>query len=92
MNFLTLTLDFTFNLFFVLNHIQNAIGVYCYIIMPFELKKAGATYHCARSTIFCDHLRKIMECYVDDIAVKSRSKGNHLNDLRTVFDIMRAHH
>ena len=50
-----------------------------------------ATYQHAMSTIFYDHLRKMMECYVDDIAVKSRSKGNHLNDLRTVFDIMRAH-
>ena len=32
----------------------------------------------------------MVECYVDDIAVKSRSKSNHLGDLRTVFDIMRA--
>ena len=33
----------------------------------------------------------MVECYVDDIAVKSRSRGNHLDNLRTVFDIMRAH-
>jgi len=33
----------------------------------------------------------MVECYVDDIAVKSHSKSNHLGDLRTVFDIMRAH-
>jgi len=32
-----------------------------------------------------------MECYVDDIAVKSRSKSNHLNDLRTMFNITQAH-
>ena len=34
---------------------------------------------------------KIIECYVDDIIVKSRNKGNHLADLRRVFNIMRAH-
>ena len=32
-----------------------------------------------------------MECYVDDIAVKSRTKGDHIADLKVVFDIMRAH-
>jgi len=32
-----------------------------------------------------------MECYVDDIAVKSHNKNNHLHDLKIVFDIMRAH-
>jgi len=43
------------------------------------------------STIFCDHLRKIVECYDDDIADKIRSKSNHLSDLRIMYDIMRAH-
>ena len=32
-----------------------------------------------------------MECYVDDIAVKSHAKGDHIADLKVVFDIMRAH-
>jgi len=31
---------------------------------------------------------KIIECYVDDIAVKCRSKNDHLADLKKVFDIM----
>ena len=32
-----------------------------------------------------------MECYVDDIAVKNCAKGDYIADLKTVFDIMRAH-
>jgi len=32
----------------------------------------------------------MVECYVEDITVKSRSRSNHLDDLKTVFDIMRA--
>jgi len=43
------------------------------------------------STIFRDHLRKIVECYIDDITVKRRSKSSHLDDLRTVFNIIQAH-
>ena len=32
-----------------------------------------------------------MEYYVDDIAIKSRDKNNHLHDLRTMFDLMRVY-
>jgi len=67
------------------------LGVYCYTVMPFGLKNVGATYHRAMNTIFHEHIRKIVECYVDDIIVKSRDKGNHIADLKTVFDIMRVH-
>jgi len=41
--------------------------------------------------IFHEHMLKIVECYVNDIAVKSRTKGNHIADLKTVFKIMRVH-
>ena len=43
------------------------------------------------NTIFHEHIRKTVECYVDDIAVKSRDKGDHLADLKRVFNIMQAH-
>jgi len=43
------------------------------------------------NAIFHEHIRKTIECYVDDISVKSRYKGDHLADLKRVFDIMRAH-
>ena len=32
-----------------------------------------------------------MECYVDDITIKSRDKNNYLHDLRTMFDLMLVH-
>ena len=43
------------------------------------------------NAIFHEHLRKKIECYVDDIAVKSQHKGDHITDLKTMFDIMRVH-
>jgi len=67
------------------------LGVYCYTDMSFGLKNAGATYQSAMNAIFHKHVRKIVEYYVDDIAVKSHAKGDHIADLKTVFDIMRAH-
>jgi len=43
------------------------------------------------NAIFRDHLQNTVECYVDDIAIKSHDKSNHLYDLRMMFDLMRAH-
>ncbi|XP_070057701.1 uncharacterized protein [Nicotiana tomentosiformis] len=61
-------------------------GIYCYRVMPFGLKNAGATYQRAMQNIFDDLLHKNVECYVDDLVVKSRKRGDHLKDLRMVFD------
>jgi len=70
---------------------RTPLRVYCYTVMPFRLKNAGATSQRAMNVIFYEHIRKTVECYVDDIAVKSCAKGNHIADLKTVFDIMRAY-
>jgi len=51
----------------------------------------GATCQRAMNVIFHKHIRKTVECYVDDIAVKSGTKGDHIADLKSVFDIMQAH-
>ena len=67
---------------------RTLLGVYCYIVMPFDLKNAGVTYQRAMNTILYEHIRKTVECYVDNIEVKSRDKGDHLADLKKVFDIM----
>ena len=47
-------------------------GIYCYKVMPFWLKNAGATYQRAMQRIFDDMLHKNVECYVDDLVVKSK--------------------
>ena len=71
---------------------ENSVNrVYCYTVMLFGLKNAGATYQRAMNAIFHEHICKTMECYIDDIAVKSRVKGDHIADLKTIFDIMQAH-
>jgi len=59
--------------------------------MPFGLKNVGVTYQCAMNAIFHEHIYKTVEWYVNDIVVKSCNKGDHLADLKRVFDIMRAH-
>ena len=53
--------------------------------MPFDLKNAGATYHRAMQTIFGDMLDKIIKCYVDDLVVRSKKRGNRIQDLHLIF-------
>lgn len=72
--------------------VKMPLGIYCYTVMPFGIKNARATYQCATSILFKEHLYKIMERYVDDIVVKIRNKEDHLQNLRTVLNLMRKHH
>ena len=62
--------------------------LYCHAL---QIKEHRAIYQRAMNTIFHEHMRKTVECYVDNITVKSRTKGDHITDLKTVFDIMRVH-
>ncbi|KAA0066967.1 uncharacterized protein E5676_scaffold595G00730 [Cucumis melo var. makuwa] len=66
-------------------------GIYCYKVMPFELKNADATYQRAIQRIFDDMLHKHIECYVDDLVVKSKKKCDHLKDLKLVLDRLRKY-
>uniref|UniRef100_A0A2N9J4N8 Uncharacterized protein n=1 Tax=Fagus sylvatica TaxID=28930 RepID=A0A2N9J4N8_FAGSY len=66
-------------------------GIYCYKVMPFGLKNAGATYQRAMQKIFDDILHKIVQCYVDDLVVKTRKREEHIRDLRIVFNRLRKY-
>ena len=41
-------------------------GTYCYRVMPFRLKNAGATYQRAAITLLHDMMHRDVEVYVDD--------------------------
>jgi len=62
--------------------IQNTVGDILLHGDAFWPENTGAIYQREMSIIFRDHLRKTVECYVNDITVKSRNNGNNLYDLR----------
>ena len=64
-------------------------GLFCYKVMPFSLKNAGATYQRLVNHMFCPQIRRNVEVYVDDMLVKSQDEGEHLNDLQETFDMLR---
>ncbi|GKV49877.1 hypothetical protein SLEP1_g56600 [Rubroshorea leprosula] len=69
----------------------GAVGTFEWVVMPFGLKNAGATYQRAMNAIFYDMIGKFMEIYIDDVVVKSHGEADHLVHLRKAFKRMRQH-
>ena len=60
-------------------------GFYCYNVMPFNLKNAGATYQRMVTKIFRPLISKSMEVFIDDMLVKSKEHPNHTRHLQETF-------
>jgi len=61
-------------------------GNFYYTVMPFGLKNAGATYQRAMQFVLDDLIHHSVECYVDDMVVKSKERKTHQDDLRVIFE------
>ena len=66
-------------------------GLFCYKVMPFGLKNAGATYQRLMNKMFAHQIGRNVQVYVDDMLVKSVREHNHLNDLQETFDTLRSY-
>ena len=66
------------------------VGLYCYRVMPFGLKNAGATFQKMVNKVFASQIGRNMEVYMDDMLVKSSSEEQHLSDLQEAFQTMRT--
>ena len=61
---------------------KTSQGLYCYKVMPFELKNAGATYWRLVNKMFNKKIGRNMEVYVDDMLIKRKEESAHLDDLQ----------
>ncbi|RDY00698.1 Retrovirus-related Pol polyprotein, partial [Mucuna pruriens] len=59
--------------------------------MPFGLKNVGTTYQRAMVTLFHDMMHKEVEVYVDGMIAKSKTPGQHINDLHKLFERLRKY-
>ena len=64
-------------------------GTYCYRVMSFGLKNAGATYQRAVTTLFHDMMHRDVEVYVGNMIVKSQDRPDHLTALERFFERIR---
>ncbi|XP_061351831.1 uncharacterized protein LOC133296787 [Gastrolobium bilobum] len=65
-------------------------GNFCYNVMPFGLKNAGATYQRMMNRIFQGQIGRNLEVYIDDMIVKSLHMSAHITDLKETFEQLRA--
>ncbi|GKV20231.1 hypothetical protein SLEP1_g30388 [Rubroshorea leprosula] len=72
-------------------HCPGAIGMHEWVVMPFGLKNACATYQRAMNAIFHDMIGRFMKIYIDDVVVKSNEVEEHLVHLKLAFERMRKH-
>ena len=66
-------------------------GLFCYKVMPFGLKNAGATYQRLMNKMFTHQIGRNLQVYVDDMLVKSLHEDDHLGDLHETFDKLRSY-
>ena len=66
-------------------------GLFCYNVMLFGLKNAGATYQRLVTKMFRLLLGKTMEVYIDDMLVKSKNRLDHTKHLEEAFELIRAY-
>ncbi|KAM2888911.1 hypothetical protein FF1_012570 [Malus domestica] len=66
-------------------------GLYCYKVMLFGLKNAGATYQRLINSMFAEQIRKSMEVYIDDMLVKSKHADQHITNLSKTFTIIKRY-
>jgi len=58
---------------------------YCYKVMSFVLKNAGATYQRLMDKVLAPMLGRNIPTYVDDMVVTSQERGQHAADLEELF-------
>ncbi|KAK1643113.1 hypothetical protein QYE76_060918 [Lolium multiflorum] len=61
-------------------------GVFCYNVMTFGLKNAGATYQRCMQACLAEQIGRNIEVYIDDIVVKTKHAATLIDDLRETFD------
>ncbi|KAI5344786.1 hypothetical protein L3X38_012663 [Prunus dulcis] len=66
-------------------------GFYCYKVIPFGLKNAGATYQRLLNHLFTPLIGNTMEVYVNDLLVKSRTADKHIPNLSAIFTILKQY-
>ena len=66
-------------------------GTYCYRVMPFGLKNAGATYQRLVNRMFQKQIGTFVEVYIDVMLVKSIKAELHITHLAKAFQVLKSY-
>ena len=68
---------------------RTRYGHFEFLVLPFGLTNAPATFMNLMNEIFKEHLDVFVIVYLDDILIYSRTRNEHLNHIRIVLNILR---
>lgn len=66
-------------------------GHYEFVVLPFRLTNAPATFMCLMNSVFHRYLDKFVLIFIDEILIYSRTKEEHQEHLMIVLQTLREH-
>ncbi|CAN6225874.1 unnamed protein product [Urochloa humidicola] len=70
---------------------QTHFGHFEYKVMPYGLTGAPATFQAIMNHILAPLLRKCVVVFIDDILIYSKTKEEHAQHIKMVFDLLKEH-
>lgn len=70
---------------------RTRYGHYKFVVMPFGLKNAPASFMCLMNSILSKYLDKFVIVFIDDILIYSKNEQEHEEHLRIILQFMREH-
>jgi hypothetical protein len=70
---------------------QTHSGHYEYLVMPYGLTGAPATFQSVMNHILAPLLRKCVVVFIDDILIYSKTKEEHIQHVKQVFQLLQEH-